>query len=268
MAIKTSVGGNLFCKISVFLISAAIGTCAAADLVYFEENGGNGNQRGFYNFDSDSGTSTLRSTVAAGPRFFSMAVQPASGGAIFGMDPSASTLYSLDIDTGSFTLLAATGLDTIADISFDPNNGTLYGLGRNTRNLYTINFDGTSNLIGTTSNVRTALAFAPDGNLYGLDLTGNLYQIDPNTGVDSLIGGGTVTGLPEDASFGKGGAMFITNFEGDLFKIDTSTGTGVQLGSSGMGNGLLGVVAIPEPSSALLCLVCVFGLQRRRVRSR
>jgi hypothetical protein len=217
-----------------------------ADLVYFEENGGFAGGRGLYNFCSAVGTSSLRTSVGGSERIFGMAAAP--GGAVFGVDPLSHRIYLVDLGTGTLTLLVTlVGTTTVANITFHPLTGQLYGNERNTPfRLYTIDIgSGAVTTVGTMSTVRTGLTFGPDGTLYGCSLTGALYRIDPLTAAETLVGGGGGPQLLEDATVRPDGRIFATDFDGDLFAIDRLTGANTLLGNSGNGSGLLAIV--PEP---------------------
>ncbi|MEO6595903.1 MAG: hypothetical protein ABIP94_14215, partial [Planctomycetota bacterium] len=139
-----------------------------ADLVYFEENGGATGGRGLYDFISATGTSTLRTSVGGSQRLFGLAANPS--GAVFGVDPLTDTIYLVDLATGTLTFIVSlVGTSTVADITFDPVSGQLYGSERNAPlRLYTIDLGtGACTTVGTFSTVRTGLTFAPDGTLYG-----------------------------------------------------------------------------------------------------
>src|SRR5688572_25521310 len=60
-----------------------------ADLVYFEENGGAAGGRGFYDFCSAAGTSSLRTSVGGSERIFGLA----AGGVVLGVDPLTDRIY-------------------------------------------------------------------------------------------------------------------------------------------------------------------------------
>jgi hypothetical protein len=233
------------CLAALAVIAALTGLVApAGDLIYFEEDGGAGNPRGLYDFDSGTGGSSLRTTVDAGPRFFSLARRP-SDGQVFAMHPIGSVLYKLDLDTGAFQLVANTGLDTIADIAFDPMTDEMYGLGRNTSLFYRIDPDsGSSQLIANIAPIRSGITFSPDGMMYGLTVfDGDLYTIDPTTGGIAFVGSsGPDPGTIEDAGITPDGRMFFTDFGGTLYEIDTQTGARATVGSTGMGTGLVGLI--------------------------
>lgn len=249
----------------------------AAHLVYFDEDGGAGNPRGFYNFDTTTGISSLRAEVIGGGRFFSMARRP-SDGAVFAISPNDHSLYSVDVNTGlhSVSTILAGPSNVISDllnIAFDPTTSELFGIKRNGSGLYSIDqTTGQVALVGPVSGVRAGLAFAPNGILYATDTnTSNaLYTIDTDSGVAALVGGGGTTSL-EDATFTSNGEMFVTGFNGGVFQYNLTTGSKATVGSTGMGSGLLGVIAVPEPSSSVIALVGIAGLlgaiARRRWRS-
>lgn len=216
------------------------------DIVYFEENGGATGPRGLYDLVSATGISSLRSSVTAAGRLFSLAVD--SGGVVYGIDPLSDNLYLVDLNSGSLIFLVTlVGTSTVADISFDPISGQLYGCERNSPyRLYTIDpGSGVVTIIGTMASVRTGLAFAPSGLLYGCSLSGTLFLIDPATAAETLIGGGGGPALLEDATVRADGTIFVTDFSGGLFSIDPATGANTLIGNSGLGTGLLGIV--PDP---------------------
>lgn len=220
------------------------------DLVYFEENGSAGVGRGLYDFVSATGTSSLRAPVGGSERLFGLAAD--TGGTVFGVDPGPDNIYVVDLTTGTLTFLVTlVGTSTVADITFDPVSGQLYGAERNAPlRLYTIDLGtGVATTIGTMTNVRSGLSFAPDGTLYGCALNGTLYRVDPATAAETLIGGGGGPTLVEDATVRADGTIFVTDFGGGLFAIDPATGANTLVGSSGLGSGLLGIV--PAPGAVL-----------------
>jgi len=222
----------------------------ADDLIYFEENGGAG-PRGMYNFDSVTGISTLRTTVGGSERFFGMDVQPSTGRVFVTNVPTIPcTLSVIDVDTGAFTLIGPINNDTIADIAFDPTDGRLYGINRNSPyRFYSIDpGTGASTLIGTSSDAaRCGLVFSPSGQLYAFSIGGILATVDKNTGQATVVGGGPVAGSPvEDATFTPSGRLFFTMFSGQIYEVNPATGQQTLVGNSNAGSGLLGLIAAPS----------------------
>jgi hypothetical protein len=233
------------------VLLAATTTALADDLVYFEEDGGAAGPRGLYNFDSATGVSTLRTPVGGSQRFFGLATRPSTG-VVYATDPqNTSTLWTLDIDTGAATFIGNINGDTIADISFDPLTGTLYGMGRNSERLYTIDpATGAPTLVGTSDpQVRCGMCLSPTGQMYAFSTSGVLYSVDKTTAAATLIGGGVPGVLVEDAEFTPVGNLYFTSFFGDVYRVETATGADTLVGSSGSGSGLLGIIAAPATAT-------------------
>jgi hypothetical protein len=190
-------------------------------------------------------------------RFFSLNKRPSTG-VIYGMDVTGSVLYTIDVDTGVASLVAATGLPTVGDIAFDPTSDVLYGLTRNSPyNLYRINpATGTSTLVGSTGAfARTGLACSATGQLFAAELNGRLWQVDKTTAAATLVGGTGGMSVVEDATFNSAGELFFTDFNGSINRVDLLTGNNVAVGNTGLGNGLLGIVEEPNacPTPVAYC---------------
>jgi hypothetical protein len=237
----------------------------ASDLIYFEEDGGGGGPRGLYDLTSSTGVSSLRVTVGGSERLFGLATHP-TGGTVYGVDPLRNDIFTVDVTTGAVAFVVSlNGVSTVADITFDPATGQLYGAERNSPlRLYTIDL-ATGNVvtIGQMPNVRSGLTFAPNGLLYGFALDGTLYRVDKTTAAETLIGGGGGPGLTEDATARSDGALFLTDFDGDLFQVDPTTGASTFVGNSGSGNGLLGI--IPTGSGGGGCPTTVAAVETVRL---
>lgn len=229
-----------------------VGPAVSTDLTYFEENGGGGGPRGLYDFVPTTGVSTLRVPVGGAQRFFSLAVRPGTG-VVYAVDPLLRQIFTVDPNTGVATFVVnMVGVATVADITFDPVTGRLFGAERNAPlTLYTIDLTtGSATTIGTLTSVRSGLTFAPDGTLYGFTLSGTLYRINPANAAETLIGGGGGPQLLEDGTARADGLLFVTDFDGDIFRVDPATGANTLVGNSGSGNGLLGI--IPSPTRCRL----------------
>jgi len=106
----------------------------------------------------------------------------------------------------------------------------------------------------------TDLAMTSSGTLYGIDDTSDLYSINPNTGLATLVAslGSFVNGLivgPTGTMYASGGS--------DLFRIDPITGTETLVGSTGFSSsgdlafaqdGALYMTAQDTPDDSLVTL--------------
>jgi outer membrane protein assembly factor BamB len=227
------------------------GPVVAEDLLVFEADGGAMGPRGLYTVDTETGAIALRTTVAATHNVASMAIQTFSGD-IWGIDPSNNRVVLVDPHGGALTSIGfLNGVASVADITFE-SNGALWAMERNApTNIYVINLHSfTPSLIGTTTHARAGLTWLDD-RLYAFSLDGALYEIDPNTGIDTLIGGGGIVARVGDAAAGANGMLYITDFSGEVFEIDPATGAAALINSTGNGDGLLGVVRSNIPEECL-----------------
>jgi hypothetical protein len=245
-----------------FCVSAGV---RATQLVYFDEDGGSAGQpRGLYNFDTTTGVSTLRAQVQGTQRLFAWDQRP-SDGLIFAAesanDPTIpQPMYTVDIDTGAATLHSSIDpFGYMEALAFKPDNSAAYALrdfGGSSGSFYAIDVGSGAATPIHASNAVRGLIFSPAGALYGFGQSGQLYQIDPVTGVGSPIGAGASRPIfNEDSTFG-----------GTIYQVDTGTGVSTVVGNTGMGTGLLGLIAapVPEPGGvALLALISPIVVRRR-----
>ncbi len=115
-------------------------------------------------------------------------------------------IYSVDINTGASTQMAATGLH-LAGLAFNPINGSLWGTVRPVStgkdNIYKINLaTGAATFVGATGfGVTTKdITFDGKGRMFGVIDSGTaaqsyLISIDTTTGVGKKIGGMGVSGV-------------------------------------------------------------------------
>ena len=189
-----------------------------------------------WQIDPATGAGTLLSDFGWAHYFTSLAYRPADGG-FYTVDQNNGNLGRLDPYTGSF----------------NPVSGVPHGLG-----MYAVD----------------ALAFAPDGTLYGTHnetspLFGYVYDLvrfDLTTGLGSVIGSvdggvGDYEALRFDP--GTGTAYTIERQTGNVSRVDLSTGAGTVIWN-GLAPGVSGLAYIPEPSALVLLGLGITTLIRRR----
>jgi hypothetical protein len=227
----------------VLAIAMGMGSAASAgNLVYFHDRISGLPE--LYTFDPATGVSTFRAPMSIPARFFSLQREPATG-VVYGVEPNASGIYTVDLNTGVATFVSNAVNDTITNIAFDPTTGAMYGLGRNSSNLYKIDpTSGASVLIGNTgAAVRTGLCCTSAGQLHAMELNGTLYAVDKSTAASTFIGGGTGgISLLQGATITASGLLYVTDYGGWLYRIDLANGTASFAGNSGHGIGLLGLI--------------------------
>lgn len=193
----------------------------------------------------------------------------------------ANSLVRINQNTGAFVTVGSTGLSSIfeGDIEFDPATGTCYGLvyapGDGSSHLFTINrTTGTATFVGPVNapaSDLSAMAFAPNGNLYVLDTEHDqLLRVNPATAavitsVNISTPLGFVAGMDFDPSTGvlyvADGSTLGTN---SLYTMNPVTGAMTLIGPTVQG-GLAGLTFVPEPAAATtLGIAMVLSTLRRR----
>ena len=252
---------------AVALLGSATGI-EAAELIFFDEDGGGGNPRGLYNYDTDTGVATLRAPVTADGRFFAMDTR-LSDMTVFAADLDGG-LWTIDIDTGTPSFIGATGIDVFLSLAIHPTTDELFGL-RNNVGLYSIDpSTAVATFLGPTASVHRGLAFSPAGDLFGFTPAGDLWSVNPLNGQVIPVGGtgNPVVGVSEDATFTRSGELFATDYLGTIFQTDPLTGDGVAIGTTGMDAGLLALIEVPEPATIVLVGSALGLLLLRRSRIR
>jgi len=167
-------------------------------------------------------------------------------------DPNNAQLATLNLGTGAATLVGSPlGQNlVIMGMTCSPS-GTLYAVGQfdpldpDFNSLYTVDREtGLASRVGSTgvlvpgedfSGFFMALAFAPDGTLYGANISA-LFRIDPSTGIATkvvdFVGVTMVMGLAID----KDSNFYVSNFvaEPAIYAVDVNTGAATPLLNSGL----------------------------------
>jgi hypothetical protein len=88
--------------------------------------------------------------------------------------------------------------------------------------------------IASEPTILDGLAWGSDGQLYGLDASGNLVTINPSTGAETLVGS---TGLGADTNTFAGltdGALYALDASNNLYSINPTTGAATLVGATGV----------------------------------
>jgi len=169
-------------------------------------------------------------------------------------DPSKAQLATLNLGTGAATLVGSPlgQALNIMGMTCSPD-GTLYVVGQTNpassdfNSLYVVDrVTGLASRIGPTgvkdgtlafSGFFMALAFAPDGTLYGANVSA-LFRINPSTGeatkVLDFTGVTMVMGLAIDSDWNFYLSDFVTR--SSIYSLNVSTGVATPILDTGMGH--------------------------------
>lgn len=173
----------------------------------------------------------------------------------------AQSLYTVNLTTGTATLVGPHGITDLFALAFNTLNNTLYAGSFSTPNtLYSLNpATGAATAIGSTgiSNFG-GLAYDSQRNiLIGIsDGTGNLYQINISNGATTLLaspGATNDSGLTYDPVQNR---LLDIDYSGNLFSYDIANGYARTTLLAGLGShdGLAYIAVIPEPGTLALLL--------------
>jgi DNA-binding beta-propeller fold protein YncE len=166
-----------------------------------------------------------------------------AGTLLYAMDDATNSLYTIDPNTYTLTLVGSTGVGTgdFGDMAYDPGSGTAYWIaGRGNDSLYTLNLNtGKATLVGSYGiDDMFALAYDPaTKSLYGDATNGNFYSLNVSTGTATLIGSNGV--YPGGMTFNSTTGQLILTMAGgtgNFYSINPATGAATLLGSPGFIN--------------------------------
>jgi hypothetical protein len=168
---------------------------------------------------------------------------------------TSDSLYTLDIATGTATLVGVFNPTSVVmhGVEWDSSTGTLYG-GSN-GNLFTID---TTTAVATQIGATGLTSFLNLGYVPGTDTlyatnssTDSFYSIDRVTGAATLIGplASTVANPNGVAYDGDTGTLWMVDNNTDsLYSIDVTTGTATLIGAHVGSSNMLGLVYLPDTS--------------------
>ncbi len=206
-------------------------------------------------FTEIGATSTQLSGIAFSPE-----------GVLYGISTDATTLFTVNANTGALTTIGSTGLDAEqADGLAFRSDGTLF-LADQVSNLYTLNLGtGAALLVGAIGNASVGtIAFDDGGNLFqtnndpanGANNLDVLNTLDQTTGVGTAVGrAGANTAFT--GIFGlafSNGSLFGFDDSEHVILLDTVSGFGTQVGAYQLPDAQIVLSAtapsaVPEPSA-------------------
>lgn len=201
------------------------------------------------------------------------------GSQMYVIDLADGDLFTLDLNTGSPTLIGTSGILGWQGLAARPSDGALFAVNQN-NNLYSISATtGAATLIGATGIVLpTALAFDGAGTLWTVGFTtGALGTVNTATGAVT-VGATTISGLQGLTFSADGTAYAVSTNTDSLYTIDLTTGSSTLVGAmtgTGFVKGLefdafpsASGSTVPEPGSLALLGLGALGLAGMRVLRR
>jgi DNA-binding beta-propeller fold protein YncE len=155
---------------------------------------------------------------------------------------SSRALFEVDIVTGVKTPIGTVSANagTTAGLAYDPSAGVVYLASSSTDSLYTLDINtGSATLIGAFSDsgiVMHGLEFDSSTNtLFGASgggtTAGNLYTLNPVTGLETLVGNSGLTSFTNLVHDSLNNVMYATNSGTDSFyTINRATGAATLIG--------------------------------------
>ena len=260
-----AVTGNFPGPSQLVLMDVSAGTASTVNPILF--GGGNTNFIQDADFDGSGNLIGVRQNPGAG------------------FPPSPlNILYQIDTTTAAATFLSSLTFNPARSLAYRPANGQFYSVNQNTGRLATL--DVNTGLYTNVSAVGLglgqfridALAFAPNGDLYGVYDAGSpfagtidsrLVRIDVVTGLATMIGpiGALNTQNFTSLRFdpGSGIAYTVEMNLGTVNTVNLTTGLGTAVFTDSDLIGTTGLAFIPSPgAAALLLLTGAFAARRRR----
>ncbi len=138
---------------------------------------------------------------------------------------------SLDLNNGNFSLVSNLGFtpDGLGEIG-----QTLYTAASGGTGLYTVNTkSGATSLVGNLANQTYYVFGSTTTGLYMVDTVGELYNINPATGVETAVGSTHLLMGSNTVGLSTGSNNLYISLGANVYSINTSTGLASYLGTSG-----------------------------------
>ncbi|GAB4173683.1 MAG: hypothetical protein Kow0020_08960 [Wenzhouxiangellaceae bacterium] len=180
--------------------------------------------------------------------------RPDSGGTVQGIPPSGSTAYMLSFGifapanlTGAITYpmpdinsptQLATSVPALFSADFNQSTGVLYAVNNDDGSIGTVDlstgvYTSNATLTGISAGTLTGLAWDPTTGVWYLTVGNELYTVDPDTGIATLIGDTGLSILIE-IKFDAAGQLYAVDISDDsLYAIDKTTASATLIGPLG-----------------------------------
>jgi uncharacterized repeat protein (TIGR03803 family) len=258
---------------------------ADAQSILYGTTGGPSDPGNLYTINPATGFATLVGPLvdASNNHYAVTGLAFGSNGVLYGSTSANSPtlpgeLLTINTITGRVSTVGTFGFATMADLTFDSANSTLYGTAAFSADLYSINpGTGAATVVGA-SGIPTAglagigLAANASGTVFGTPnaASGNLYTYNVSTG--AATAGPALTGAPfgtngsiDALAFDSSSILFgvdlnrtdnVTPRASDLITINTVTGAVTNIGTIMDGSGNISyfdaiVFSVPESSTWL-----------------
>ena len=202
-------------------------------------------------------TATATRTGGGGTSEFSQCVTVEEASVLYGVESGTDSLSVIDAASGAVTVVGKLGglgeYETPVAMGVRPSDGALFVWNNSdppALSLATVDrCTGAATLVGPGGEQLQALAFSPEGALYGLDNA--LFTVDPTTGAVTQIGhfDGPVIAA---ADFDADGVLYGVELTGldvpeNLYTVDTDTGSLTLVGPLSTEIGVIGsIVFAPD----------------------
>jgi hypothetical protein len=209
--------------------------------------------RALYDLDITTGAKTQFGTVSSNAGTVGEITRDPLTGTIYLSSTSLHNVYTLDLATGTATLIGPyLNATFMHGLEWDSSTGTLYGAAGSS--FYSVDTaTGAATLVGATGvGAFINLGYRADTNvMYATSgATDSFYTIDRTTGAMTLIGALVGPTNPHSLAWDPEHQVMwhVDTGTNALYTINLATGAATLVGSTGSGN-LLGLMYLPDSST-------------------